>query len=93
MIKLRAPVEDKDLPDAQNFDIPVDFVSERLVLLGDNLGTSTHAVKMDASLDISVLIGRLYWTIVQHAIRVFFMLNRWSYQLDVNSDDSTKISR
>ena len=67
-------------------------VSERLVLLGDNLGASTHAVKMDASLDISVLIGQLYWTIVQHAIRVFFMLNRWSNQLDVNSDDSTKIS-
>ena len=25
MIRLRAPVEDKDLPDVQNFDIPVDF--------------------------------------------------------------------
>ena len=25
MIKLRAPVEDKDLPDAQNVDIPPDF--------------------------------------------------------------------
>ena len=25
MIKLRAQVEDKDLPDAQNFDIPPDF--------------------------------------------------------------------
>ena len=25
MIKLRAPVKDKDLPDVQNFDIPVNF--------------------------------------------------------------------
>ena len=48
------------------------LVSKRLVLLGNNLGASTHAVKkMDASLDVSVLIGQLYWVIVLHVKRVF----------------------
>ena len=68
------------------------LVSKCLVLLGDNMGISTHAEKW-----------MLAWTLMHHLvdstgrkyiiIRVFLMEIMWSNQLDVSLDKSTGISR
>ena len=42
------------------------LVSKHLVLLGNNMGVSTHEEKMDACLDVNGLFSRFYWMKVHY---------------------------